>query len=641
MRYAMAAIPFLLAIGALPALADQLPASCGAVGAESYTPPAVTVPAVVLNRGTVITVTNATMAINGDTSSVAALVANPGPDGISLQEAVIATNNDPGTWNIQFAPALKGSTIVVDSGPNIKGLSSLSGGNVTINGDIDGDGQPDITLTSQSGPATTVFVFSGGNTLYGLALQNCGICVLIKRPPAATGTTFSNITVSNLVMTNIQTEAIVLSPVIGEAGLSGSSPAVATHNTWDHILITGNTITGSASGPLLGIDVGLGDTVGDTLQHTTIANNDIVLPMPGAGGIVMTVGGGIASTNNQALDTLIANNAISSAVPEYGIRIGEGVGSASANLIDGMQVIANQIHVTGQLPPSSVQPIGINVAVGDAASDDANPSLLPVQYSENNIVRNIGILSNTIEGAVGFGIFAQAACCGNANNTIDSLSILGNTMTGTVQLEGGSSGGYFSRPSTGNSLSNVLIQANSIRSLTLPGNPNFTLDMAFASGGIGVWAGWLEPGNSVNGISIANNDVNTPFIGIDVVGGFGGSAPPNAPPSPADNNVVSAAQIYCNQVDQIPTLGVTPASGIKGIDVTAGLDAATGNQVLQVRVENNLIAGALSDASFFANLGDGASGNSISGSRVSVPAGCDPRTPAMPPKNGQCGRRPL
>jgi len=214
-------------------------------------------------------------------------------------------------------------------------------------------------------------------------------------------------------------------------------------------------------------------------------------------------------------------------------------------------------------------------------------------------------------------------------------------MTGTVQLEGGSSGGYFSRPSTGNSISNVLIQANSIRSLTLPGNPNFTLDMTFASGGIGVWAGWLEPGNSVNGISIANNDVNTPFIGIDVVGGFGGSAPPNAPPSPADNNVVSAAQIYCNQVDQIPTLGVTPASGIKGIDVTAGLDAATGNQVLQVRVENNLIAGALSDASFFANLGDGASGNSISGSRIAVPASCDPRTPPIPPKNGQCGRRPL
>ena len=180
MRHAMAAIAFLLAIGALPA--DQLPASCGGVGANSYTPPAVIVPAVILNRGTVITVTNTSMLINGNTSSVAALVANPGPDGISLQEAVIATNNDPGIRNIQFAPALKGSTIVVDSG-FVKGLTYVTGGNVTINGDIDGDGKPDITLTSLSG-ATTIFVLSGGNTLNGLALQNCGICVQIQRPSA-------------------------------------------------------------------------------------------------------------------------------------------------------------------------------------------------------------------------------------------------------------------------------------------------------------------------------------------------------------------------------------------------------------------------------------------------------------------------
>jgi hypothetical protein len=104
---------------------------------------------------------------------------------------------------------------------------------------------------------------------------------------------------------------------------------------------------------------------------------------------------------------------------------------------------------------------------------------------------------------------------------------------------------------------------------------------------------------------------------------------------------VSAAHIFCNQVDQAATLGIAPGSGIKGINVVAGFDIATGNQVLQVRMEDNLIAGALSDASFFANLGDGASGNAISGLRISVPVSCDPRTPAMPPKNGQCGKRPL
>lgn len=72
MRHAMVSIPFLLAVGVLPALAATLPAYCGGVGAKSYTPPAVTIPAVVLNRGTVTTVTNTSMLINDDTSSVSA-----------------------------------------------------------------------------------------------------------------------------------------------------------------------------------------------------------------------------------------------------------------------------------------------------------------------------------------------------------------------------------------------------------------------------------------------------------------------------------------------------------------------------------------------------------------------------------------
>jgi hypothetical protein len=445
----MVTIPFLLAVGALPALADTLPAYCGGVGAASYTPPQVTIPAVVLNRGTVITVTNATMAINGDTSSVKALMANPGPDGISLQEAIIATNNDPGTWNIQFAPALKGSTI--DTGNS--GLAGLTGGNVTINGDVDGDGQPDITLTtSRSTGSVGVSVYSGGNTLYALALQNFWYGVWIGPPRLAvpvTGATFSNTTVSKLVLTGIQFTGI---------GVNPNSPSSADNqNNWDHILITGNTISGNAAGPVLGIDLVLGSTAGgDMWQHTTIANNNIVIPMPGAatGGIAMSVGTGLGAMNNQALDTLIANNTLSVAPGSFGIRIAAGVGAASANLIDGMQVIANRID-----PVTNGLSSGINISIGDAASDDAYPSLLPIQYSENNIARNIAILSNTIGEAGGFGIFAQAACCGNANNTIDNLFILGNTLTG-LQLVGGASGGYYSRPSTGNMLSNVFVQAN-------------------------------------------------------------------------------------------------------------------------------------------------------------------------------------
>ncbi|MGA3015699.1 MAG: hypothetical protein ABSF62_01175 [Bryobacteraceae bacterium] len=628
MRHAMAAIPFLLAIGALPALAQTLPASCGGVGAKSYTPPAVTVPPVILNRGTVITVANATVAVNGDTSSVAALVANPGSDGISLQEAVMATNNDPGTWVIQFAPALKGSTISVDSAPGGI-LAGLSGGNVTINGDIDGDGQPDITLTtSQSGVG--IAVGSGGNTLYGLALQNFTYGVWISAPPpgqpGGTGGTLSNITISNLVLTNIQYLGIGVNPP--------GSPA--NQSTLDHILITGNTISGNAAGPVVGIDLEVGNTA-NTLQHITVANNNINLPMTQAGGIAMNVGAGVGSTNNQALDILIANNTISAALPQFGIRIGEGLDSASGNLIDGVQIIANQIQVTGPIPanyPANQQILGINLAGADGASDDAKPPVLPIQHSENNVARNIGILSNTIEGPFRDGIFGLGACCGNRYNTISGLSILGNTITGAtlfgVQLASGGNGSFDEGPTTGNELSNLLIQSNSIQMTPtiFPGCNCYPGGTGLSFGGIQVWAGWQEPGNRVSDISIANNEVDTPLVSIGLIAGWGGGGATNLPPFSADNNVVAHPQIFCNQVDQAPTAGID-YPGVKGISVTAGLLEATGNQVLQLRLEDNLIAGVLSDASLFANLGSGASGNAISVSKASAP-GCSSTTFQLP-----------
>ena len=530
----------------------------------------------------------------------------------------MATNNDPGTWNIQFAPALKGS--IIDTGN--QGLIGLTGGNVTINGDVDGDGQPDITLTtstSQSAGTVGVSVYSGGNTLYGLALQNFWYGVWIGPPRLAVpviGATFSNTTVSNLVLTGIQFTGI---------GVNPNSPSSADNQSnWDHILITGNTISGNAAGPVLGIDLELGSTAGgDMWQHTTIANNNIVIPMPGAatGGIAMVVGSGLGAKNNQALDTLIANNTISVASGSFGIRIAAGQGAASTSLIDGMRVIGNRIDPVVANGLSS----GINLAVGDAASDDADPSLRPIQYSENNIARNIAILANTIGEAGCCGIFVQAACCGNANNTIGNLSILGNTLTG-MQLAGGSSADYYSRPSTGNMLSNVLVQANTIHRSPLPPPPPSPAPPTLADiipqgGGIYVLAGWGAPGNSVKGISIANNDVNTQLIGINIIGGWSSPPPPGIVGFSADNNVVSAAQIFCNKMDQAATAapGASYPQGVESINVAAGVNA-NGNQVQQLYIADNLVAGVLGNPSLFANLGAGASGNAISTLSSPTPA---------------------
>jgi uncharacterized protein (TIGR03437 family) len=641
-RRGIGAILFLLAIGVFPAPADQLPASCGPVGAKSYTPPAFTIPPVVLNRGTVITVTNATTAINGDTSSVKALVANPGPDGISLTEAITATNNDPGTWVIQFAPALKGSTIVVVAG-QAGGLPYLTGGNVTINGDIDGGGKPGVTLHSvgnlpvtapNGGGEPAINVISGGNTLYALALDGVGVSI---QPPAyglagSTGKTFSNITIGNLVMTNQSYYGgIGLSSYNGDN--TNPSPVPVTRNTWDHLSITGNTISGAALGPQSAISLYLGGA-GDTLQHTTIANNNIVVGLDVTNaqsqGIDINIGIGIGSNNNQALDTLIANNTITAALIDNhimiggdvgfnGIRIAEGEIAASANLIDGLQIIANQIHIA-RPDPANQFPVtyGINVVLGDGASDFVFPTLLPIQYSVNNIARNIGILSNTIQGNSNFGIFVAGSNFGNANNAIGSLSILGNTMTGIlgngVVLDSAGSGGGYSRPTTGNTISNVVVQANSIQMtpLIFNGCNCYPAGLGISYGGIQVWAGVQEPGNSVNGLSILNNDVDSPFVGIGVIAGLGGGGPVGAPSFPADNNVVSGGQISCNQVDQAATVALAPFTGVKGINVVVGMLNASQNQVQQLSVANNLVGGVLNDVSLFAYLGSGGSGNSLS-----------------------------
>jgi len=623
-RHAIRAIPLLMAIGPLLAPAGQLPAYCGAVGAKSYTPPAVTVPAVVLNRGTVITVTNATVAINGDTSSVKALIANPGPDGISLPEAITATNNNPGTWVIQFAPALKGSIIDVDPAPSIGflGLPGLTGGNVTINGDIDDDGQPDITLTSMSGNLT-VYVMSGGNTINRLALQGCGMsgCVQLRNPsasggfgpgPVATGTTFSNTTISNLVMTNIPTQGVAICP---NCGPTVTSP---TGNVWDHVLITGNTITGSASGPNNAIDVQI--AWGDTLQHTIIANNNLVLLAQGALGISLGTGGGLGPPDQGSdivLDTLVINNTITAPIGIV-FRGGTAVGS----LYDGAQVIGNQISTTG----------GAGITFFPADVESGLVGTL-VQRFNNNIITNIAILANSIEGP-GAGIQIQAGQNAAANNAISNVSIMGNTLLNTVTgsangpttgmfLFGGRSD-YSAFVATGNSLSNVLIQANTIQSLIPPGNINFgggDPQYAIVSAGISAFGGIGAQGNSINGISIAHNDVNTPSVGIAITGGWGGGSPTGgAPTFSADNNVVAGAQIFCNQVDQIPTQGVTPASGIEGINLVAGLAEASGNQVQQAYIVDNLVAGVLGGASTFGYLGSGGSGNTMSTSASPTPA---------------------
>jgi hypothetical protein len=125
-----------------------------------------------------IVVTTISDETNGDVATVGGLIATPGPDGVSLREAIEATNNDPGSYMIGFAPALGGTTITLADD-----LPPLTGGGVTVEGDVDGNGKPDVTLrgglSDTSCKRCGLWIASSGNRLHALAREGFGTGVRI------------------------------------------------------------------------------------------------------------------------------------------------------------------------------------------------------------------------------------------------------------------------------------------------------------------------------------------------------------------------------------------------------------------------------------------------------------------------------
>ncbi|WP_428304067.1 choice-of-anchor Q domain-containing protein [Lacipirellula sp.] len=136
-----------------------------------------------------VVVGTAAHALNGDTSSIAALIASPGPDGISLFEAIQAANATAGDHSISFAPGVAGATINIGGGlptitgnltmngpitlygnDNVRGLTIAAGANVSITGfsikrsyaELGGAIHNSGTLTFTGGSLTENFAYDGG-----------------------------------------------------------------------------------------------------------------------------------------------------------------------------------------------------------------------------------------------------------------------------------------------------------------------------------------------------------------------------------------------------------------------------------------------------------------------------------------------
>jgi CSLREA domain-containing protein len=261
----------------------------------------------------VVTVTNLTDDVNGITTSIAALIANPGDDGISLREAVEAANANPGADTITFDFAVTGTI-------------TLGGEQLTLT---------DPATTTITGPGANLLAISGNyasrvfGVTSGASAALSGLTVtggIIGADGAGLynegTTTLTNCIVSaNGVYSSIDAE---ISYAPSGAGVFNSGTATLTNCT-----IANNR----ADGLLTGSGGGVFNSGTATLTNCTLSGNVGIGDSPGSGGGVFN--SGTATLTNC---TLSGNYAVSA----YGISgIGGGVFNSGTATLNNTIVASN------------------------------------------------------------------------------------------------------------------------------------------------------------------------------------------------------------------------------------------------------------------------------------------------------------
>ena len=223
----------------------------------------------------------------GAVVDLAAFPADP-----SLREALIYANHMPGPDTITFAPDLSGQTIMIsfdgsDEGEQADPLPSLCGGDLTLNGDVNGDGMSDITLDgSNLSPdlGWGLFAESDNNTINGFTFQNF--------------------------------------PYIGIIAGAGTRTAAVTGNR-----ITNNTIDGGQ----FGISVFAGFFLKGTVQDTTVSGNTV------SGTTFFGINYGTYYTGSSLDGTQITHNVVSN-------NAGGGIWSQSSDASGGGRCLGHEHH---------------------------------------------------------------------------------------------------------------------------------------------------------------------------------------------------------------------------------------------------------------------------------------------------------
>ena len=376
-----------------------------------------------------ITVNTPVDEVNGNTSSVAALIASPGGAGISLREAIIATNNTAGADVILFNAALNGVPII---------LTRIGNDADATNGDLDINDHLTITGNGSSstiiqGAADANFTNSIGDkviginqdgTHLGLTVSITGVTIRYGRNTIPFGDpTFAytgagvdifltgignNISFSDCVVSNNKHTTAYGGGVnidSGTSGLGGDIPV----NTASRGTVTFTNCTISNNEALMwggGMNL-FADIHNVTLTNCTIQNNTTL----GTGGAGAN-GGGVNMRHTYGGLITINNGAISN---NTGIAFGGGVciGEKQSLDITGTTISGNSVNNN---PGFSDFGVGGGIYQGS--------TLTTTTLTNVTISNNHADLGSTAGGG---GIFGDNG----------PLNMSGGSITGNTSREGG------------------------------------------------------------------------------------------------------------------------------------------------------------------------------------------------------------
>ncbi|MEX1231508.1 MAG: right-handed parallel beta-helix repeat-containing protein [Planctomycetaceae bacterium] len=363
-----------------------------------------------------VTVENSLDVVNGNTASIAALIASDGGDGISLREAILAANNTSGADTIDFDASLAGSTIV------------LSGTQMTISDALTITGLGASQLTIEANELSRHFVVDDG-TAGEIAVQLSGLTLTGGSAPGVDGSgngasifNLENLTVTNSTISgnaanfkgggiyNIAGALSVANSTIS-GNIASYGAGIFNHSTGT-VTVANSAISGNTASYFGGGLYIAGGTA--TVSHSTITGN--TAEDFGGGGIANYTG-----TLN-VIDTTIAGNSAQN--NGGGIYNSDGTVNVTNSTVSGNSVAffgGGLYNSTGSLTVTNSTISGNSSSGGDGGGI-------------RNFFGTLSVANSTISGNSaafnGGGIFNYSG----STATVASTIISGNTGSGGAEI---------------------------------------------------------------------------------------------------------------------------------------------------------------------------------------------------------------